>query len=81
MPKIRQPPGKSMNSPAAKVPRFDGVTPRETFNLLQHNQKLMDDLGASATPAIYYMNEQNELQQVVGMPDKKQLLEMFGPEP
>ncbi|MCF7099228.1 thiol:disulfide interchange protein DsbG, partial [Klebsiella variicola] len=46
-----------------------------------HNQKLMDDLGASATPAIYYMNEQNELQQVVGMPDKKQLLEMFGPEP
>ncbi|BFO33929.1 thiol:disulfide interchange protein DsbG [Klebsiella pasteurii] len=64
-----------------KIPRFDGVTPRETFTLLQHNQKLMDDLGASATPAIYYMNEQNELQQVIGMPDKKQLVEMFGPEP
>ena len=41
----------------------------------------MDELGANATPAIYYMNEKNELQQVVGMPDQKQLLEMFGPKP
>lgn len=41
----------------------------------------MDDLGASATPAIYYMNEQNELQQVIGMPDEQQLREMFGPAP
>lgn len=64
-----------------KVPHFEGVTPRDTFNLLQHHQKLMDDLGASATPAIYYMNEQNELQQVIGMPDEQQLREMFGPAP
>lgn len=41
----------------------------------------MDDLGASATPAIYYMNEQNELQQVIGMLDEQQLREMFGPAP
>ncbi|MRS88913.1 thiol:disulfide interchange protein DsbG [Enterobacteriaceae bacterium RIT714] len=54
---------------------------RETFNLLQQHQKLMDDLGANATPAIYYMNDKNELQQVVGMPDQQQLLEMFGPKP
>ncbi|VUT13966.1 Thiol:disulfide interchange protein DsbG [Klebsiella huaxiensis] len=64
-----------------KLPRFDGVTPRETFNLLQHHQKLMDDLGASATPAIYYMNDSNELQQVIGMPDVGQLVDMFGPKP
>ncbi|MCW1876599.1 MULTISPECIES: thiol:disulfide interchange protein DsbG [Erwiniaceae] len=64
-----------------KLPKFDGATPRETFNLLQRHQKLMDDLGASATPAIYYMNDKNELQQVVGMPDEKQMAEMFGPKP
>lgn len=64
-----------------KLPRFDGATPRETFNLLQHHQTLMDSLGAKATPAIYYMNERNELQQVVGMPDEKQLIDMFGPRP
>lgn len=64
-----------------KLPRFDGTTPRETFNLLQAHQKMMDDLGANATPAIYYMNDKNELQQVVGMPDEKQLEAMFGPKP
>ncbi|HAT3919332.1 TPA: thiol:disulfide interchange protein DsbG [Kluyvera ascorbata] len=64
-----------------KLPHFTGTTPRETFNLLQQHQKLMDDLGANVTPAIYYMNDKNELQQVVGMPDEKQLIEMFGPRP
>lgn len=64
-----------------KLPHFEGTTPRATFNLLQHHQKLMDDLGANATPAIYYMNANSELQQVIGMPDEKQLVEMFGPRP
>lgn len=64
-----------------KLPHFTGTTPRETFDLLQQHQKLMDDLGANVTPAIYYMNDKNELQQVVGMPDEKQLREMFGPRP
>lgn len=63
------------------LPHFEGVTPRATFNQLQYHQKLMDELGANATPAIYYMNDKNELQQVVGMPDEQQLLEMFGPKP
>ncbi|ABP60707.1 thiol:disulfide interchange protein DsbG [Enterobacter sp. 638] len=63
------------------LPKYEGSTSRETFNQLQQHQKLMDDLGASATPAIYYMNDKNELQQVVGMPDQKQLLDMFGPKP
>lgn len=63
------------------LPKYEGSTSRETFNQLQQHQTLMDDLGASATPAIYYMNDKNELQQVVGMPDQKQLLDMFGPKP
>ncbi|MEB6379391.1 thiol:disulfide interchange protein DsbG [Leclercia adecarboxylata] len=45
---------------------------------LQENQAIMDALGASATPALYYMNDQNELQQVVGLPDKEQLNMMMG---
>ncbi|EKO2207408.1 thiol:disulfide interchange protein DsbG, partial [Salmonella enterica] len=38
----------------------------------------MDDLGANATPAIYYMNNDKTLQQVVGLPEKAQLDAMMG---
>jgi thiol:disulfide interchange protein DsbG len=62
-----------------KRPKSTEGTTKETFNILQYNQKLMDETGANATPAIYYMNEKNELQQVIGMPDEKQLEAMFGP--
>lgn len=62
-----------------KLPPFPEKTRKETFDALQHNQRLMDEAGANATPAIYYMNEKQELQQVVGMPDEKQLEAMFGP--
>ena len=41
----------------------------------------MDSLGDNATPVIYYLNAENELQQVVGMPDAQQLEAMFGPKP
>lgn len=40
---------------------------------LNMNQKIMDDLGANVTPAIYYMSKENVLQQVVGLPEKAQL--------
>lgn len=63
------------------LPQGETNASRSTFTLLQQHQKLMDELGANATPAIYYMNNQNELQQVVGMPDEKLLQEMFGPKP
>ncbi|HDR2751811.1 MULTISPECIES: thiol:disulfide interchange protein DsbG [Enterobacter] len=63
------------------LPQTHGDTSHATFNILQQHQKIMDSLGANATPAIYYLNAKNELQQVVGMPDEKQLLEMFGPKP
>ncbi|MWT68808.1 thiol:disulfide interchange protein DsbG, partial [Escherichia coli] len=64
-----------------KLPKPEGAASRETVEILQNHQTLMDGLGANATPAIYYLNEQNELQQVVGMPDAKQLEAMFGPKP
>lgn len=33
----------------------------------------MDNLGANGTPAIYYLNHANMLQQIVGLPDKDQM--------
>ncbi|NDO79961.1 thiol:disulfide interchange protein DsbG [Citrobacter sp. NCU1] len=47
--------------------------PPEATRILNINQKIMDDLGANVTPAIYYMNKENTLQQVVGLPEKAQL--------
>ncbi|NJQ18388.1 thiol:disulfide interchange protein DsbG [Pantoea sp. LS15] len=64
-----------------KLPKPEGSASRETVEILQKHQTLMDALGANATPAIYYLNAENELQQVVGMPDEKQLEAMFGPKP
>lgn len=62
-----------------KIPKFTGTTPIETFNLLQYHQRMMDKLGAQATPSIYYLNENNELQQFIGMPDEMKLNEIMGP--
>lgn len=62
-----------------KIPQSPASTPKKTFSQLQYHQQLMDETGAVATPAIYYMNDKQELQQVVGMPDEKQLEAMFGP--
>ena len=64
-----------------KLPKPEGEASRETVAILQKHQTLMDSLGANATPAIYYLNAENELQQVVGMPDAQQLEAMFGPKP
>ena len=52
--------------------------PPALLTTLKAHQGLMDELGAAATPALYYMNDQNELQQVVGLPDKEQLNTMMG---
>ena len=78
MRKIRLRPGANTSFPAAKP---EGEASRETVETLQKHQALMDSLGANATPAIYYLNAENELQQVVGMPDAQQLEAMFGPKP
>ena len=52
--------------------------PPEKMKMLNVNKQLMDDLGANVTPAIYYMNKDNMLQQVVGLPDKEKLHIMMG---
>lgn len=66
-------------SQGKKLPAPPASTPKATFNALQYHQQLMDETGAAATPAIYYMNDKQELQQVVGMPNEEQLTAMFGP--
>jgi len=48
------------------------------MQILNDNQKIMDELGANATPAIYYLNDDNTLQQVVGLPDAENLKDMMG---
>ncbi len=45
--------------------------PPTIMNVLKSNQTLMDELGANATPAIYYMNKDNVLQQEVDSLMKK----------
>ncbi|MGK9174058.1 thiol:disulfide interchange protein DsbG [Yokenella regensburgei] len=62
-----------------QLPPFPEKTSKAVFSAVQYHQQLMDETGANATPAIYYMNDNQELQQVVGMPDEKQLEAMFGP--
>ncbi|MBP2851400.1 MULTISPECIES: thiol:disulfide interchange protein DsbG [Dickeya] len=60
------------------VPSFPDATPPDVVKKLQYNQQLLEELGANVTPAIYYMNADNALQQVVGLPDEKQLADMMG---
>ena len=52
--------------------------PPAIMRSLNLNQKIMDDLGANATPAIYYMNEENVLQQAVGLPDAEKRETIMG---
>ncbi len=50
----------------------------EQMKVLNINQKLMDDLGANVTPAIYYMSKDDTLQQEIGLPDKEKLNIIMG---
>ncbi|MEB5921393.1 MULTISPECIES: thiol:disulfide interchange protein DsbG [Franconibacter] len=60
------------------APTLPTRVPEEQAKAVNMNQKLMDELGANATPAIYYMNEENVLQQVVGLPDAEKFAAMMG---
>lgn len=53
-----------------------GNTPPDVFKQIQHNQQLMEQLGASGTPAIYYLNKARTLQQIIGLPDAKQMADL-----
>jgi len=57
-------------------PVFPDSTPRALFDQIQHNQALMQELGANGTPAIYYLNHDQKLQQIVGLPDKQQMTDL-----
>lgn len=52
--------------------------PPKIIKILKDNQTLMDELGANATPAIYYMNKDNVLQQEIGLPDEEKMKLIFG---
>lgn len=57
-------------------PPLNKETPREVFLQIQKNQQLMTNLGANGTPAIYYLNKDRALQQIVGMPNEKQMADL-----
>jgi len=57
-------------------PELKGNTPPDVFKQIQHNQQLMEQLGASGTPAIYYLNKARTLQQIIGLPDAKQMADL-----
>lgn len=52
--------------------------PAEVGEALKNNLTLMDDLGGSATPAIYYLNTEGRLQQHQGKPDEETLKVIMG---
>lgn len=58
-------------------PELKGNTPPAIFRQIQHNQQMMDRLGANGTPSIYYLNKDNLLQQIVGMPDDEQFSDLI----
>ncbi len=57
-------------------PALKSNTPPDVFKQIQHNQQLMEQLGASGTPAIYYLNKARTLQQIIGLPDAKQMADL-----
>ncbi|MCT4703830.1 thiol:disulfide interchange protein DsbG [Enterobacteriaceae bacterium H20N1] len=56
------------------------ITPQIT-EALKSNLALMDELGGSATPSIYYLNKEGRLQQHQGLPDDEALQAIMGDKP
>lgn len=57
-------------------PQLQSNTPPAVFRQIQMNQQLMESLGANGTPAIYYLNKDRALQQIIGLPDAKQMADL-----
>jgi thiol:disulfide interchange protein DsbG len=55
----------------------DAITPAVN-EALKNNLALMDELGGSATPSIYYLNKDGRLQQHQGMPDEETMRTIMG---
>lgn len=64
---------KALKAPAS-------ITPAIT-DALKNNLALMDELGGSATPSIYYLNKDGRLQQHQGLPDDKTMPVIMGGNP
>ncbi|MCP2004581.1 MULTISPECIES: thiol:disulfide interchange protein DsbG [Buttiauxella] len=50
----------------------------EITKALENNLALMDELGGSATPSIYYLNKDGRLQQHQGLPDEATMKTIMG---
>ena len=61
------------NSDGKIKSELKGNTPTAIVKQIQKNQEIMDQLGASGTPAIYYLNKEKKLQQNLGLPTPEQL--------
>ncbi|MCS3466878.1 thiol:disulfide interchange protein DsbG [Pseudomonas sp. JUb42] len=48
---------------------------------LDGNMELMNQMGLSATPSIFYLDDKGQMQQIQGAPQGKALEEMLGPKP
>ena len=56
-----------------------GTIPKDIQAKLDANMKLMDDMGLSATPSIFYKDTNGHLQQQQGAPRPDVLAKMMGP--
>lgn len=63
---------------ASKLKALDKI-PAELEEQLTNNLMLMGELGAQATPAIFYLDENGRLQQHQGAPQPDTLAEIMGP--
>ncbi|HBC82822.1 MAG TPA: thiol:disulfide interchange protein DsbG [Escherichia sp.] len=64
------------NSNGKSKPALKENTPRPIFDQIQSNQQFMNNLGANGTPAIYYLNKDRALQQILGMPNAQQMADL-----
>src|SRR5471032_1058478 len=55
--------------------------PKDIQAKLDANMQLLSDLGLSATPSIFYMDDKGHLQQQQGAPQPDVLAKMMGPKP
>ena len=58
--------------PLAKIPA-------DVQAKLDANAQLMEELDVAATPAIFYLDEQGNLQQQQGAPSPEKLVQILGP--
>ncbi|EJQ2007700.1 thiol:disulfide interchange protein DsbG [Cronobacter sakazakii] len=68
---------QDLESSAGKnKPALPEKTSPAAFKQIQYNQQLMTQLGANGTPAIYYLNKDRLLQQIIGLPNAEQMADL-----